>query len=97
MKQIKITAIRKVHYSDLSTIYENPIEHACDVEEGDIFISTDAQKPEQLCVSPWESMQYFVEELANVGGNFYDGCMKDPHSHKNAPSGTGWGFILRNR
>ena len=49
MKQIKSTAIRKVHYSDLSTIYENPIEHACDVEEGDIFISTDAHKPEKLC------------------------------------------------
>ena len=23
---------------------------------------------------------YFVKELANGGGNFYDGWMKDPHS-----------------
>ena len=33
MKKVKITVIRKVHYSDLSAKYENPIEHACDVNE----------------------------------------------------------------
>ena len=34
MKKIRITAIRKVQHSDLSTMYENPIEHTCDIEEG---------------------------------------------------------------
>lgn len=77
---IKITAVRKTQYRDLMLEYENPIEHACDVSEGDVFISRDGQKPEGLCESAWGSMEYFVKELANGGGNFYDGWMKDPHS-----------------
>ena len=31
---VKITAIRKVQYDDLMEKYENPIEHTCDVREG---------------------------------------------------------------
>ncbi len=80
MKTVKITAIRKASYPDLSAIYENPIAHACDVAEGDTFISVDGQCPEGFCASAWESMRYFVEELAKGGGNFYDGWMKNPHS-----------------
>ena len=80
MKKVKITAIRKVWYQDLSAKYENPIEHSCDIEEGQVFISCEGQKPEGLCDSAWESMQAFVKELANGGGNFFDGWMKDPHS-----------------
>ena len=34
MKKVKITAIRKVQYDDLMAKYENPIEHTCDVCEG---------------------------------------------------------------
>ena len=45
-----------------------------------LFISVDGQKPEELCESAWGSMSYFVTELANGGGNFYDGWMKNPHS-----------------
>ncbi|MBP5650531.1 MAG: TIGR04076 family protein [Bacteroidales bacterium] len=80
MKKVKITAIRKVWYQDLSEKYENPIEHSCDIEEGQVFISCEGQKPEGLCDSAWESMQAFVKELANGGGNFFDGWMKNPHS-----------------
>ena len=80
MKKVKITAIRKVWYQDLSAKYENPIEHSCDIEEGQIFVSCEGQKPEGLCDSAWESMQTFVKELANGGGNFFDGWMKNPHS-----------------
>ena len=36
---VKITAIRKVQHTDLSELYENPIEHACDVREGDSWIA----------------------------------------------------------
>lgn len=77
---VKITAVRKARYDDLIKKYENPIGNACDIEEGDVFISRDGHKPEGICESAWESMRYFVEELANVGGDFYDGWMKDPHS-----------------
>lgn len=77
---VKITVIRKVWYKDLSEKYENPIEHACDVCEGQVFISKDGKKPEGLCESAWESMRTFAEELARGGGNFYDGWMKNPKS-----------------
>ncbi len=80
MKTVKITAIRKASYPDLSAIYENPIEHACDVEEGAVFFSIDGQKPEGFCDSAWESMRWFVAELANGRGNFYDDWMKNPYS-----------------
>lgn len=80
MKSVKITVIRKVHYKDLSEKYENPIEHACDMQEGKIFVSTEARKPEGICDSAWQTLQPFVQELANGGGNFYDGWMKNPKS-----------------
>ena len=78
--KIKITAIRKACYRDLMEKYENPIEHTCDIVEGQEFISIDGKKPEGMCDSAWDSMQYFVKELANGGGNFYDGWMKNPRS-----------------
>ena len=68
MHKVKITAVRKAIYPDLMAIYENPIEHACDVMEGQSFISVDGQKPEGLCDSAWESMEKFVKELASNKG-----------------------------
>ena len=78
--KIKITAVRRANYTDLSEIYENPIEHACDVREGDVFISEEGERPPELCESAWGVMEPFVKELADGGGNFFDGWMKDPHS-----------------
>ena len=80
MKKIKITVIRKVNHTDLSAKYESPIEHACNMQEGQTFISIDAQKPDDLCESAWQSMQSFVMTLAYGGENFYDGWMKNPKS-----------------
>ena len=80
MKKVKITAVRKVQHDDLSARYENPIEHACDVEVGSVFVSVDGVRPEGLCESAWESMRPFVEALARGECNFYDGWMKNPHS-----------------
>ena len=77
---VKITAIRKTCYPDLMAKYENPIEHACDVYEGQSWISIDGQQPEGLCNSAWGSMSAFVATLAAGGGNFYDGWMKNPCS-----------------
>ena len=72
--------MKKVLHQDLIDVYENSIEHACDVEVGQVFISENGEKPDGLCQSAWESMQGFVTELANGGGNFYDGWMKDEKS-----------------
>ncbi|MBO5409104.1 MAG: TIGR04076 family protein [Clostridia bacterium] len=80
MKTVTITVIRKSEYPDLMKLYENPIEHACDVMVGQTFVSVNAQKPEGLCESAWESMKPFVKTLASGGGNFYDGWMKNPYS-----------------
>lgn len=80
MKDVKITAVRKVEHKDLIDVYENPIEHACDVQVGDVFVSKGGEMPEGMCESAWGSVKQFVLELANGGGNFYDGWMKNPHS-----------------
>lgn len=80
MKNVKITAIRKTSYPDLMARYENPMEHACDVEEGMTWISMAGEKPENFCDSAWDSICAFVKTLTNGGGNFYDGWMKNPHS-----------------
>ena len=80
MYNVKITAIRKTDYKDLQAIYENPIEHACNINEGDSWISVGGTKPDNICDSAWESMRWVVEELAAGRGNFYDGWMKNPNS-----------------
>ncbi len=80
MKKCRITVMRKASYPDLSRQYENPIEHACDLEEGQVFIANGWEQPEGLCRSAWDSMSPFVLALSHGGGNFYDGWMKDPHS-----------------
>lgn len=77
---MKITAIRKACYSDLMAQYENPIRHACDVEEGLVWISENGEKPGGFCNSAWDSVSAFVKTLAHGGGNFYDGWMKNPCS-----------------
>ncbi len=72
--------MRIVHHTDLMIRYENPIEHACTLSEGDVFISENATKPEAFCQSAWDSMREFVLTLACGGSNFFDGWMKNPKS-----------------
>ena len=78
--KVRITPVRRTEYRDLMEKYENPIEHTCDIDIGKVFISENGERPEGLCESAWGSMEYFVKELANGGGNFYDGWMKNPKS-----------------
>ena len=80
MKRVKITVMRMARYDDLIKRYENPIEHACDMRLGQTFISENGARPDTMCESAWESMEKIVVELANGGGNFYDGWMKNPKS-----------------
>ena len=80
MKKLKITVVRKVCHQDLIDRYENPIEHACDMEEGQVFIANGWEKPEGMCESAWETLLPFALELSKGGGNFFDGWMKNPHS-----------------
>jgi uncharacterized repeat protein (TIGR04076 family) len=80
MKKCRITIMRKTCYPDLMAQYENPIEHACDMQLGQVFISEAGERPEGMCQSAWESMEQFVRELAAGGRNFFDGWMRNPHS-----------------
>ena len=80
MKQCKITVMKMARYDDLIETYENPIQHACDMQLGQTFIANGWQKPEGLCDSAWESMSPFVMALSHGGENFYDGWMKNPKS-----------------
>lgn len=80
MKKIKITVMRKARYDDLIEKYENPIEHACDLREGQVFICNGWQKPDGFCDSAWGSVSPFVMTLAHGGDDFYDGWMKNRKS-----------------
>jgi uncharacterized repeat protein (TIGR04076 family) len=78
--KVRITAIRRTDYPDLMKKYENPIEHACDVVEGQQWISVDGQCPEGFCPSAWDVLRPFVESLACGEGDFFQGWMQDPMS-----------------
>ena len=80
MKKVRITAIRKTCYPDLMEKYENPIQHACEVNEGQGWGANGGCKPEGFCDSAWDSISPFVMTLAHGGGDFYDGWMKNPKS-----------------
>lgn len=80
MKDVRITVKRTCEHKDLMEVYENPIEHTCDMKVGMVFVSKNAERPEGMCDSAWRVMQPYVLTLACGGGNFFDGWMKDPHS-----------------
>lgn len=80
MKKVKITAMRRACYPDLMAEYENPLETPCEVVLGQSWVSIDGEKPEGLCSCAWECMADFVKTLAEGGGNFFNGWMKNPYS-----------------
>ena len=80
MKKCKITVMRITQYQDLMAQHENPISHACDLREGQVFVANGWQKPQGLCQSAWDSMSPFVLALSHGGENLYDGWMRNPRS-----------------
>ena len=80
MKKVRITVVRMARYDDLMAQYENPIEHACGMRVGQVFVAQGWKRPEGFCESAWDTLSPFVLALAHGGGNFYDGWMKDPKS-----------------
>ena len=75
-----LAELRCARYGDLIAKYENPIEHACGVREGDVFIANGWEKPAGLCQSAWDSMSPFVLALSHGAEDIYDGWMKNPRS-----------------
>lgn len=80
MRKVRITVMRKACYQDLMERYENPIEHACDVQAGQTFIADGWKRPDGLCESAWETLSPFVMALAHGAEDLYDGWMKDKRS-----------------
>lgn len=80
MKKVRITVMRKVCHQDLMEKYENPIEDACGMEEGRVFIVDGWRRPEGLCESAWDTMSPFVMALAHGAEDFYGGWMKNKRS-----------------
>ena len=80
MKKVKITVMKITRYTDLMEKYENPLENACDMREGQVFIANGWQKPENFCDSAWESVSPFVMTLACGGEDIYGGWMKNKKS-----------------
>ena len=80
MKKIKITIMRIACYQDLMERYENPIDHACDMQVGQVFIADGWRKPEGFCDSAWETISPFVMTLAHGGQDIYEGWMKNSRS-----------------
>lgn len=80
MKKIKITVMRIACYQDLMEQYENPIDHACDMQVGQVFVADGWRKPEGFCDSAWETISPFVMTLAHGGQDIYEGWMKNPRS-----------------
>ncbi len=80
MKKVRITAVRVARYDDLIEKYENPIQHACTVSEGQAWVADGWRKPEGFCDSAWDSVSPFVMTLAHGGEDLYEGWMKNPRS-----------------
>ena len=80
MKKVRITVMRVACYRDLMEKYENPIEHACDMKEGQVFIADGWRRPEGFCDSAWETISPFVMALSHGAKDFYDGWMKNKKS-----------------
>lgn len=80
MLKVKITVMKKVCHEDLIERYENPITHSCELEVGQVFISENAEIPNDFCQSAWTNLYPFVLTLSSGGTNIFDGWMKDKHS-----------------
>ena len=80
MNKVKITVVKVACYKDLIEQYENPIEHACEMKEGQVFIANGYQKPDGFCSSAWDTISPFVLMLASGAQNLYDGWMKNKRS-----------------
>ena len=56
MKKCRITVMRITRYENLMARYENPIEHACEMQEGQVFIANGwERRPEGFCPSAWDT------------------------------------------
>ena len=80
MKKVKITVMAMTEYPELMAKYENPIEHACDMQIGKVFIANGWEKTEGFCFSAWDTISNYVMALSCGAQDFFDGWMKNKKS-----------------
>ncbi|MBE6818666.1 MAG: TIGR04076 family protein [Ruminococcaceae bacterium] len=80
MQKVRITVKKIAEYRDLMEMYENPMEHACSMQVGQVFVANGWEKPAGFCDSAWDTVSPFVLALAHGAEDFYDGWMKNPRS-----------------
>ncbi len=80
MKKVRITVMRRARYDDLIEKYENPLEHACDMKEGQVFVANGWKRPGNFCDSAWDAVSPFVMALSYGAEDLYDGWMKNKKS-----------------
>lgn len=80
MKKCKITVAKVACHKDLMEKYENPMEHPCDMVEGQEIIANGWKKPHEICDSAWETISPFVMALSYGAEDIYDGWMKNKKS-----------------
>ena len=80
MNKCRITVMRITEYPDLMADYELPMENACSMQVGQVFLADGWEQPAGLCRSAWESMSPFVLALACGGQGIYGDWMKNPRS-----------------
>ncbi len=80
MKKVRITVKKIVVHENLINEYENKLENACNLIEGQVFIANGWKKPKEMCDSAWETMSPFVMTLAYGGEDIYSGWMKNKKS-----------------
>ena len=80
MKKCRITVMRVTQYEDLMARYENPMDHPCGMEVGQVFLASGWEKPEGFCQSAWDTISPFVLALSHGAEGLYGGWMKNPRS-----------------
>ena len=77
MKKCRITVMKRAVHEDLMEKYELPLENACDMKIGDVYIANGWKKPDGFCNSAWDSLSPFVLTLSSGGEDIFDGWMKN--------------------
>jgi uncharacterized repeat protein (TIGR04076 family) len=80
MYKVRITALRRTEYPDLSEKLEYPLEEPCSLSVGQSWISEEGECPEGFCPTAWETLAPFAEKLSRGEGGFYGKWMRNPLS-----------------
>ena len=81
MRKVKITVLKCAWNEEIAKKYAAPGLRPCNYHhQGQVYYTNGWQKPDGLCDNAWKSMMEYAMTLAQGGGNFYNGELKDPNA-----------------